>query len=95
MTKEKRAKVEKGVNAGSDKLVFGKMNYILMAAGIVILIIGFLMMSGGGSDDPNVFDEGIFSFRRITLAPIIVLIGFVVEGVAIMYRPGNKKKETA
>ncbi len=95
MTKEKRVKVAKGVSAESEKLVFGKINYMLMAAGIVILVIGFLMMSGGGSDDPNVFDEGIFSFRRITLAPILVLIGFVVEGVAIMYRPRNSKKEVA
>jgi len=73
--------------------VFGKTNYILMIIGLAVIVIGFLLMTGGGSDDPNRFDPGIFSFRRITLAPVIVLIGFVVEGVAIMYRPKAKKEE--
>ncbi|MFV0346505.1 MAG: DUF3098 domain-containing protein [Bacteroidales bacterium] len=62
------------------------MNYILMLIGIGIIILGFILMSGGGSDDPNVFNEGIFSFRRITLAPIVVMIGFVFEVYAIMKR---------
>lgn len=56
-------------------------------AGVLVIILGFLLMSGGGSPDPNVFDESIFSFRRITLAPIVVLLGFVVVGYGIMYKP--------
>jgi len=73
--------------------VFGKINYMLMIIGLAVIVIGFLLMAGGGSDDPNRFDPGIFSFRRITMAPVIVLIGFVVEGVAIMYRPKSRKEE--
>ncbi len=71
--------------------VFNKLNYQLLVAGLVIIFLGFLLMAGGGSDDPNQFDSSMFSFRRIKLAPVIVLIGFVLEGVAIMYRPKVKK----
>jgi len=67
--------------------VFGKENYILLAIGFVIIILGFILMMGGGSDDPNVFSEEIFSFRRITLAPIVVLSGFVFVIYAIMKKP--------
>lgn len=66
-------------------------NYKLMLIGLVIIIIGFILMTGGGSNDPNVFDKSMFSFRRITLAPIIVLAGFAFEIYAIMHRP--KKEE--
>lgn len=76
-----------------ESFVFSKMNYQLLIAGLFVLLIGFLLMAGGGSDDPNKFDQGIFSFRRVTFGPIIVLIGFVIEGVAIMYRPKSKKDE--
>lgn len=64
-----------------------KKNYILLAIGFGILLIGFFLMSGGKSEDPNVFNEAIFSFRRITLAPILLIIGFIVEIFAIMWRP--------
>ena len=62
-------------------------NYILLIIGFVIIIIGFLLMMGGKSDDPNVFNPEIFSFRRITLAPIVVLFGFAFEIWAIMKKP--------
>ena len=73
------------------ELVFDKSNYMLviLAAGFVIL--GFILMSGGGSDDPNVFDHSIFSFRRITLAPILVLIGYIIGIYAIMKKPNTEK----
>ena len=64
-----------------------KENYKLMIIGFVIVIVGFILMIGGKSGDPNVFNEEIFSFRRITLAPIIVLFGFVFEIYAIMKKP--------
>lgn len=68
--------------------LFDKMNYILMVAGIVLIFIGFMLMSGGKSPNPHEFHpEEIYSFRRITLAPIILLIGFVVEAYAIMRKP--------
>lgn len=67
--------------------LFDKQNYILMAIGLVIIILGYALMVGGKSTDPNVFNESeIYSFRRITLAPIVVLIGLAIEGYAIMKR---------
>lgn len=65
----------------------GKENFILLAIGFVIIVIGFILMSGGASNDPNVFSEEIFNFRRLTLAPIIVLFGFGFEIYAIMKKP--------
>lgn len=59
-------------------------NYKLLALGLLIIVIGFILMAGGGSDDPNVFNEDVYSFRRITLAPIVVLVGFAFEIYAIM-----------
>ena len=69
------------------QFALGKQNYILMAIGFGIIVIGFLLMMGGRSEDPNVFNEEIFSFRRITLAPIVVLLVFVFEIYAIMKKP--------
>ncbi len=72
------------------EFALAKENYRLLIIGFVIIIIGFLLMMGGGSEDPNVFDEDIFSFRRITLAPLVVLFGFGFEIYAIMKRPKEK-----
>jgi hypothetical protein len=69
-----------------------KENYILLIIGFAIIMIGFLLMMGGKSDDPNVFNPEIFSFRRITLAPIVVLFGFVFEIWAIMKKPKTEKQ---
>jgi hypothetical protein len=71
-----------GEQAGS--FAFGRENYRLLIIGLVVILAGFLLMIGGGSDDPNEFSEGIFSFRRMTLAPILVLAGYVIEIYAIM-----------
>nr|WP_321354480.1 DUF3098 domain-containing protein [uncultured Draconibacterium sp.] len=65
----------------------GKENYKLIAIGFAVIVVGFILMAGGGSDDPNVFSEDIFSFRRITLAPILLLLGFGFEIYAIMKKP--------
>ena len=70
---------------------FGKENYKLVLIGLGIIIFGFILMAGGGSDDPNVFDESIFSFTRITLAPIVVLAGFGFEIYAIMHKPKSEE----
>ena len=66
---------------------FGRRNYKFMFIGIAIIAVGFLLMSGGGSDDPNVFNDEIYNFRRIRLAPSLVIIGFVVEVYAILTKP--------
>jgi membrane-bound ClpP family serine protease len=65
-------------------------NYKLLLIGFGIIILGFILMTGGGSEDPNVFDESIFSTRRIIIAPIVVLFGFIFEIYAIMKKPQNK-----
>lgn len=70
--------------------VFNKKNYIALAIGFVIIVIGYFLVSGGGSDDPKIFNPEIFNFRRITLAPVVMLIGFAVEIFAIMWRPKSK-----
>jgi hypothetical protein len=68
-------------------LAFGKENYYLMIAAIVVVVIGFLLMAGGKTHDPNVFNEDeIFSPRRITVAPIIVMIGYIIGIVSIVYK---------
>jgi membrane-bound ClpP family serine protease len=64
-----------------------KENYRLMAIGFAIIVVGFILLAGGGSDDPNVFSEDIFSFRRLTIAPIVLLFGFIFEIYAIMKKP--------
>ncbi len=66
----------------------GPENYKLMAIGFVIIVIGFIFMAGGGSKDPTLFNPEIFSFRRITLSPLILLAGFIFEIYAIMKKPG-------
>ncbi len=69
-----------------------KVNYQLLAIAFGIAVVGFLLMMGGGSDDPDVFNEAIYSFRRITLAPMVVLFGFLFGIYAIMKKPSSKKE---
>ena len=72
-------------NSQSDKdFALGEKNYKMLAIGFGVIILGFILMAGGGSDDPNVFNADIYSFRRITLAPIVVLAGFIFDVYAIM-----------
>lgn len=70
-----------------DTFLFEKRNFILLGASIILIFIGFIMMSGGGSDDPAVFNPEIFNKTRLTFAPIVVLIGFVLGIVSIMLKP--------
>ncbi|MCD8185718.1 MAG: DUF3098 domain-containing protein [Rikenellaceae bacterium] len=75
-------------------MALGPENYQLMLIGFAVIVLGFILMIGGGSEDPvHVFDESMFSFRRITLAPIVVLAGFVFEIYAIMKKPNTKKED--
>ena len=66
---------------------FGKENYRLLLIGLGLIVLGFLLMIGGGSKDPKVFSYDIFNFQRLTLAPILILAGYVVEIFAIMKKP--------
>ena len=74
-------------NEQKQEFLFEKVNYKILLIGIAIITLGFILMSGGGSDDPKVFSEAIFDFRRIRLAPTIVLAGFGVVIYAILKNP--------
>ena len=67
-------------------LPFTWLNYVLVLVGILLIAVGMILMNGGGSDDPNVFNEKMFDFQHITLSVILILMGFVVEIVAIFVR---------
>ena len=71
--------------------VFKKKNYILLISGLVLILAGIFLMMGGESEDPNVFSEDIFNFQRLTLAPILIVSGFILEIFAIMLKSDNKK----
>ena len=73
-----------------ESILFEKDNFIWMIIGLVIIFTGFYLMSGGGSENPNDFNNEIFSSRRIVVAPIIVVIGFIVEVYAILKKTGEK-----
>lgn len=77
------------------KTTFGKQNYQIFIAGIVLIVLGYLLMIGGGSDDPNVFNPAIFDTQRITIAPMVCLLGFVVVIIGIMRRPKVTPNESS
>jgi len=83
---------QKRKDDSKSEFIFGKKNYKFLFIGLACIVIGFILMSGGGSDDPNVFDESIYSWRRIRLAPTLVLIGFGIQVYAILLNP-NKKSD--
>ena len=71
-----------------------KKNILYIIAGFVVMLVGYALMAGGGSDDPNVFNEEMFSFRRIVIAPVVIIAGIVIEIWAIM-RKGKTEGEDA
>ena len=77
------------------KTTFGKQNYQLFIGGIILIILGYLLMIGGGSKDPNVFNPAIFDAQRITIAPMVCLLGFVVVIAAVMWRPKSKTEDVS
>jgi hypothetical protein len=75
-------------NNNADQSLFGKENYMLMLAGLLVLGLGFFLMAGGKSSDLKVFDTNeVYSATRITVAPILIVLGFIIEIVAIMKKP--------
>ncbi|MCC7051005.1 MAG: DUF3098 domain-containing protein [Bacteroidia bacterium] len=80
----------KTTNSLNITFSFGKENYILMIAGLVVIIVGLMLMSGGAGTDPNVFNEEVFSTRRVTVAPMLCLLGYVIEIAAILYKSKEK-----
>ena len=76
-------------NNNQDKMATTAKGIKMMIAGLLVMVAGFLLLSGGGSDDPNIFNEAMFDWRRLIAAPIVIIAGIVVEIIAIM---GNFKK---
>ena len=81
-----RTRFNAATNDNDEKMPLTMRNYILIIAGMAIIILGMVLMAGGGSDDPAVFNYDMFSWRRITLAPILIICGFAFEIYAIMKR---------
>ena len=78
-------------NEQKQGFLFEKANYAILLIGIMVIALGFILMSGGGSEDPTIFNEAIFNFRRIRLAPTTVLIGFSITIYAILKNPKPNK----
>lgn len=73
-------------DVNKEQMPFTMKNYITILVGVLLLFVGFMLMSGGGEHTATEFDYSIFSFRRISLAPVVVIAGFVVVGFGIMKR---------
>jgi hypothetical protein len=87
IVKEKTAGTKAAEPESRAGFAFGKENYRLLLIGLALIVLGFLLMIGGGSKDPKVFSQDIFDFQRLTLAPLLILAGYVVEIFAIMKKP--------
>ncbi len=84
---------QKRKEASKSEFIFGKKNYKFMIIGLAFILLGFILMAGGGSDDPNVWNPDVFSWRRIRLAPTLVLIGFGIQVYAILLNPNKDSKK--
>lgn len=81
-----RARFNAATDKNDEQMPLTVRNYVLIIAGFVVILIGMVLMTGGGSDNPEVFNYGMFSWRRITLAPILIVGGFAFEIYAILKR---------
>ena len=79
-------------NTEDGAFAIPRKNVLYIIAGFAVMVLGYILMAGGGSDDPNVFNYGMFSFRRIVLAPVVILVGMVMEIWAIMHIGKSKKQ---
>ena len=77
--------------AKKQSFIFERKNYKFMIIGAAFIALGFILMAGGGSDDPNVFNPEIYNWRRIRLAPALILVGFGFEVYAILLNPNKEK----
>lgn len=83
---ESKLKQKRKANS-KNEFIFGKRNYKFMLIGLAVIALGFILMAGGGSDNPDVFNPEIYNWRRIRLAPTLILIGFAIEIYAILTQP--------
>lgn len=84
---------EKQTKTDRSGFAFDKENYKWLLIGLVFLLVGYLLMIGGGSEDPDVFNYGMFNFQRLTLSPILLMIGYAIGIYAIMKKPKNANQE--
>lgn len=87
----KMAEIKNKEDMGQKPFAIPVKNIVYIIAGFGVMVLGYLLMMGGGPDSPDVFNPGMFSFRRIVLAPVVILAGIAIEIVAIMYRGKSKK----
>ncbi len=87
----KKSNKQKQAKKNTRVYLFEKTNYKIMIAGLIVIALGYILMAGGGSDDPEVFNREIYNFRRIRLAPTLVLIGLGMQVWAIFYKKSTKK----
>jgi hypothetical protein len=81
-------KENKETTSTSSFSLFGKENYIIMIAGLLVIALGFILMTGGKNADPKIFDpKEVYSTTRITIAPLLIMLGFVIEIVGILKKP--------
>ena len=85
MSKQQQKKPTKKMDQ-HQSFLFSKTQYIIMIIGLMVIALGFILMAGGGSDDPEVFNEAIYNTRRIRVAPTLVILGFIIEVFAILYK---------
>ena len=85
------SKKNKTPQKAKPQFIFQKKNYTFLFIGLGLIALGFILMAGGGSDDPNVFNPEIYSFRRIRLAPTLILIGLGIQVYAILLNPNKNK----
>jgi Protein of unknown function (DUF3098) len=83
------------VSRPMTSFAFGRQNYMFLLIGVACLVLGYITLSGGGSTDPNVFSEELFSPRRMVVAPIILIIGYGIVAYAIMLRPKKEDEPQA
>lgn len=87
---EKKSGQKKDSKTGQTSFLFDRTKYKIMIGGLLVTALGFILMIGGGSEDPNVFSDDIFNFRRLTLAPFLVLFGYGIQIYAIIKRKDNR-----
>jgi len=90
---KKDSKEDAPVSRPMTNFAFGRQNYMFLLIGVALLVIGYITLSGGGSTDPNVFSEELFSTRRMVVAPIILIIGYGIVAYGIMIRPKKEDEE--
>jgi len=93
-TKQKPVQAKQVKKEHQFGFVFTKINLYIMFVGIAFLVLGYLLMVGGKSNDPAVFNDAIFNTQRLVVAPILLVVGFIIEIFAIMYRAKTKTENT-